>query len=443
MTGTVSEGDPARRRRRLAILVPVIALIIGAGGLAAATVVQSPEEKRAEAAAPELTVLTAAVERRVLTSTLVTRGTVVPAGQLEVTPVVDGAAAQVVTALHIKAGRQVARGQVMAAVSGRPLIALPGKVPGYRDLKPGDSGTDIIQLQTALRKLGHYAGGDRKGYYGGATKKAVRALYAEAGYDTAATDGAGGRTDAAAVADAQAAVDEAKDALTDLDAEIAAAAPAARPALQRTRARLVKQAARARTAYDDLVATTGPMVPHSEYVFVPSFPARVASITAKVGQPVTAPFLTLAIGDLAVSVKIRRDQAALVHAGMAVEIASETLGENAKGTVTRIGALTTDPDSQDAAYHPMTVDVTGSLDDSWADQDVRVSVVSAETEKKVLVVPLSAVSAGADGKTTVTVAGTDGTTTRIEVRAGVSGDGYVEVDGELTENDRVVVGASR
>ncbi len=73
------------------------------------------------------------------------------------------------------------------------------------------------------------------------------------------------------------------------------------------------------------------------------------------------------------------------------------------------------------------------------------TVTSAQTASPVLVVPLSAVSAGADGRTTVSVLGTNDQVSRVEIRAGVSGDGFVEITpigGELSEGDRVVVSAS-
>lgn len=443
----MTEAGASRSRSRLLIVVPVVAVLLGGGGLVASAFIRSPEEQRADAAPPAATVLTAPVERRILNSTMVTRGTVVAAGQVNVTPVVEGAAAQVVTALHVKAGDTVKKGQVLAAISGRPLYVLPGNLPGYRDLKPGDSGSDIEQLQKALRALGDYRGGDDTGYFGSATKTAVRRFYADSGYDVPQTDRAGGRTDATTIADSEDAVDEAADAVVDVDAQLAVAGLAAteRASLKRQRVRLVKHLQRARDTHRTLVATTGPMVPHSEYVFVSSFPARVSMVSAKVGEAVADPFLTLAVGKLAVSVKIRADQVDLVRPGMAVKISSEALGKEADGTVGTVGALVNDPKGEEPAYHPMTVELTRKLDATWSDLDVRVSVVAAETTEKVLVVPVSAVSAAADGRTTVSVVSDGGGATRVEVRVGVSGDGYVEVEavsGTLSENDEVVVGKS-
>jgi hypothetical protein len=74
---------------------------------------------------------------------------------------------------------------------------------------------------------------------------------------------------------------------------------------------------------------------------------------------------------------------------------------------------------------------------------VRLSIVTAATRDKVLVVPLAAVAAGADGQTVVMKLTVDGHEQRIAVTTGLSGDGFVEVTpvgGALAAGDLVVVG---
>jgi len=86
-----------------------------------------------------------------------------------------------------------------------------------------------------------------------------------------------------------------------------------------------------------------------------------------------------------------------------------------------------------------------ALDERLAGADVRLTVQAAATEGEVLVVPISAVYADADGATAVLKLLDDGTQQRVVVTAGVSGDGYVAVtpveEGALVAGDRVVVGA--
>ena len=376
-------------RRRFAFGIALISAGLSGAGLVAALTVRSPQQLLADTAPPPATRLTATVQRRVLTSTVVTRGSVVARTTLEVTPVVAGVGAQVVTAVGVRSGDEIRAGQVLVAVSGRPLIALPGAIPAYRDLKPGDRGDDVRALQGALAGLGHPTGPDPAGVFGPGTNAAVRALYAKLGYDP---PGAGGPADRAAAT----------------------------------------------------------MLPLAEFVFVPTFPARVTAFTARVGDPVRAPLLTLAAGDLSVQVRLRPDQAALITPGVPVRLLAEALGQELPGTVGTIGELTPDADrgggaGSGAPYRPATVTAAAPIPTGWGGLDVRVTISSARTADPVLVVPLSAVSAGADGRTTVTVVGTGDRLTPVEVRAGASGDGFVEVtpvSGGLAEGDRVVVGSA-
>jgi HlyD family secretion protein len=447
-------GQSLPRRQRLALLVAIACALLSTGGLAASFLVKSPQQALADTAAPPASELTAPVERRVLASTMVTRGTVTAATSLEVTPVALAAGAQVVTAVQIKVGDELHAGQVLLAVSARPLIVLPGAQPAYRDLKPGDSGTDVSQLQAALRRLGYRTAGERAGYFGPRTKAAVRALYADRGYDAADTGGPGGRGDRTALSAATKQVNMAADAVTAMRRRIAAGETAGPDELalpeQLTRLNQALDAARRDRA--DLVATTGTMLPLAEFVFVPRFPARVAAFAARVGDKVVAPLVTVSTGDLTVRVKLRPEQAGLVRADMPVTVAAEALGETADGSVTEVGAVTTDADTSPggeqttgAPYRPLTIAMSKPLPARWAGLDVRVTITSARTEGPVLVVPLSALSAGADGRTFVSVRRSDGGLDQVQVRPGVSGDGYVEVaplQGGLDEHDRVLIGAA-
>lgn len=56
----------------------------------------------------------------------------------------------------LAAGSAVQSGDVVYSVEGRPVVALAGAVPAWRDLASGiDDGADIAQLETALTALGY------------------------------------------------------------------------------------------------------------------------------------------------------------------------------------------------------------------------------------------------------------------------------------------------
>jgi hypothetical protein len=130
---------------------------------------------------------------------------------------------------------------------------------------------------------------------------------------------------------------------------------------------------------------------------------------------------------------------------MAVEVVSELHGTTVQGVVSTIGEASQDESGR--LGYPMAVTPTGGpIEERLNGSDVRLTVQAASTDGEVLVVPLSAVFAGADGRTAVLRLLADGRQERVSVTAGVSGDGYVAVtpaEGTLAAGDQVVVGAGR
>lgn len=227
VTPTVDQNEPVRnaddmpprRRRRWGWLIAAVVLIgTAAVGWVVGRNVRSPDQAASQAAAPVASWVTAPVEFRVLSQTVISRGDVhaevsTPVGvpsSIEGDPVVTG--------IDVTTGSEVIEGQRVVEVSGRPVFVLTGEVPVYRSLRPGMTGADVTQLQQALTRL-ECAVIDEPGVYGDSTKSCVAKLYNDAGYvpvptsPTEATDlAAAGQTvtDAeAAVAVAQATFDQA------------------------------------------------------------------------------------------------------------------------------------------------------------------------------------------------------------------------------------------
>src|SRR5829696_8607923 len=99
------------RRRRVVLGLVAGCAVVSTGGLAASVFIKSPQQVLADSSGPAPSLVTAKVELRALSSTLVTRGTVVAGTSIEVTPVVAGAGSQVVTAVQVKVGDQISSGQ--------------------------------------------------------------------------------------------------------------------------------------------------------------------------------------------------------------------------------------------------------------------------------------------------------------------------------------------
>lgn len=165
----------------------VIALT--AGAWFAGSRIKSPSEAAATANPPNPSRITAPVERRVLESTVITRGTVRYGDPRDVvlasSSLKAGAtaipAAMIVSTPAVK-GATLAEGDRALEVGGRPVLVLRGTNPAYRDLRPGDEGPDVQQLEDALARLG-FDPGSRDGRYDATTERAVEAWYRKRGYE--------------------------------------------------------------------------------------------------------------------------------------------------------------------------------------------------------------------------------------------------------------------
>lgn len=477
-------SSPALRRQRIVTAIAVACAVLSIAGMASSRFVKSPKQIAAESGAPPASVITAAVTNQVLSTTLIFRGTVGTSSRIEITPAVSGtsgASSAIVSAVRVRAGQTVKPGKVLLEVSGRPLIVLRGAVPAYRDLKPGDQGADVRQLQTALASLGYFTG-TVNGSFGASTKTAITRMYDALGYDVPDTGGPQGAGDRAALQAAHQAVVAARRAVEAMERQIAAAADASSNSVPDSSSGapgtsaeepLTVQLRYLREELDTaisnekyLIAHTGPQQPAAEVAFIPRFPARVASLAARVGAAVTAPLVTISTGDLVITAQLDPNQAKLLRTGMPAQVDSEVLDDSAKGEVSRIDPVTTDTAEgssgersengsgsgdeggsaqvpSGAPYVPVTIDPDRALPTAWNGQDVRITVTSAKTDSAVLAVPVSAISTRSDGRTVVTVIEADGGTRQVVVRAGVSADGFVQVtpvDGRLSADDSVSVG---
>ncbi|WP_323376833.1 peptidoglycan-binding protein [Streptomyces sp. RB17] len=420
-------GSRLDRRRRSTVVAACCAAVLSASGMFAAQWVQSPAEAAARTRAPRPSVITAPVVRQVMRNTVVFRGTFSDGRTISVTPTSVATsqrgsqpAALLVTGVFAQAGRRVQAARPLVEYDERPVFALPGTLPMYRDLTVGDKGKDVAQLQKALRSLGRPTGGDPSGTFGSGTAAAVRRMYAAMGY-------------AAPVAgSADTATGKAQPGTTAQDGS---------SAVHRS------------TGSQPTV-----MLPFSEAVFVPSLPARVVSVPVHVGDTVKGPVITLARGDMTLTGFLDPSERRLVGAGMKVEILSEATGARAMGTVDSVGAVVTPGSGDDkpasdgsadtaaggSAYVPVRIRSAGRWDEKFAGQDVRITITAAATSGAVTAVPEAAVSAGADARTTVTVVTAAGTHRVVAVTTGVSADGLVQVTPvhghALQAGDRVVVG---
>lgn len=171
-------------RQRVAAVVVGVSILAAGGGWYAGTRITSPDEARTKTRAPTPSLITAPVEMRKLSSNLVLRGDL---AFEESTPLSltggSGATGAVVTKSPPEVGTSLVEGQALTEVSGRPLIILQGDLPAFRTLGLGMTGDDILQLETALKRLG-FKPGTVDSTFDAATQAAVTSLYRQRGYAT-------------------------------------------------------------------------------------------------------------------------------------------------------------------------------------------------------------------------------------------------------------------
>jgi peptidoglycan hydrolase-like protein with peptidoglycan-binding domain len=172
-------------RKRIFVLFVVLAVVAAAAvaGWVAGSRIQSPAEAAARTAAPPASPILVPVEERVLSSTVVTRGTArfgLPQ-PVSIAPSALKADPGLITTLPLR-NTQLAEGGVMLTASGRPVLLVQGKIPAYRDLVPGISGEDVRQLEEGLQRLG-FDPGPVDGSYDEKTSAAVAKWYESAGWE--------------------------------------------------------------------------------------------------------------------------------------------------------------------------------------------------------------------------------------------------------------------
>jgi peptidoglycan hydrolase-like protein with peptidoglycan-binding domain len=296
-----------------------------------------------------------------------------------------GNAQQVVTKIFHPPGSFVSPGNVIIEVAGRPFFVFQGTVPAYRDMAPGESGSDIAQLQAGLGALGFSVGFDTSGVYGPGTSAAVAAFYQGLGYP-------------------------------------ALAAP---PGPKGHR---------------------GAEVPLSEIMFVPRLPAQVIKLGGHVGSVVSGSLVTLSLGSPSIHGQLNPAFGSLVRPGMHVTISAQGSPATVHGTIASVSKKAQTAKSiSGGLYYPMHIKLHRPLPSSMGPgQNVILSIQAAQSNGPMLAVPEAALFGGQDGKDYVSKVTGPNTATRVQVTVVTEGDGLIGIRpaqaGALKPGDQVVTG---
>jgi hypothetical protein len=185
----------------------------------------------------------------------------------------------------------------------------------------------------------------------------------------------------------------------------------------------------------------GVQVPADEVLFFATLPRRVSEVTAKAGEELSGPVMTVSNSSLAVDGALVVNDAKLVQSGAAVEIEEADLGIRLDGLVSEIadkpGTHGVDPQRYYLEVTP--VDAPAAL----VGASVVLTITVRSTNGDVLAVPVGALSVAADRTSRVQVLEDDGATRYVTVTPGLAAKGLVAVTpvkGALVVGDLVVVG---
>ncbi|MEU1517937.1 peptidoglycan-binding protein [Streptomyces sp. NPDC005811] len=481
------------RPRQLAIIVTAVALV-GAGGWFAGSRMQSPADAAAARKPPKAGPVTAAVERRSLTASVVAQGSVEfdsPQSLALAGPVgtPDSGSADPVAQRVTKApvaGSEVKEGDVLMQLSGRPVLVLRGSVPMYRTLGPGTSGDDVRQLQRALARLG-FNSGAATGQYGQGVATAVSRWYKSKGFQaqepsiadkqqlgtleaavTAAQQGlltaqnpsgstgsgSGSGTESSSTATSGTETNG-KGGTSGTDTSSTGSGTTSQAEKLQLKA-AQQQLDAANTALSAFQAGYGTKIPAGEVVFLPDLPARLDKVTVKVGDTPSGSIGTVTSSKVVVQAVVQGSDAKLLHKGMTAEVETAD-GKKVEGELVALGddvpktgaadgttAQGTSAGGSDDASAPVPVQISlpsGKLTKN-AGGSAKVTIKVGSSAGEALTVPIAALHTAADGQATVQVR-RDGSVVDVSVKAGLSAEGQVEVTpsgGALKAGDQVVIG---
>ncbi|MDO4665987.1 MAG: peptidoglycan-binding domain-containing protein [Actinomycetaceae bacterium] len=175
LTGTKLITNRKRAITVACSIAVAVALIVGTWFTAIHF--QSPKQREAAAKPPAPTPALAKIEQGTLTDTFTVNAKFGGEREEKVLLTPPEGTRWVVTDNNkdVTVGGKIAVGQILFWANDRPVFAFDGDFPSYRDLKFGDVGSDVVQIQRTLQALGYGIIPDGK--FGNATAAALNKLY--------------------------------------------------------------------------------------------------------------------------------------------------------------------------------------------------------------------------------------------------------------------------
>jgi hypothetical protein len=384
-------GTPLRERGALVVgavlvltvVVGVVAFLIGQG-------VSTPAQQAARAKAPAASVLTAPAVLTHARTTVVLRGTLTDGGAISVGVPGDlSGDLAVVTAVATTPGAHVADGSLIAAVAGRPVFVMRGRIPAYSPMNFGSTGIEVTELQSGLQAAGFSVGSDTLGTYGAGTAAAVAELYRRVGYAPVTAPGPSGNSSG------------------------------------KHKARPVQYAT----------------VPLGEIMFAPSLPVSVVSV-AHLGQTIASgkPLAQLGSGQLSFQVATDLNTASLLKVGARGRATSDLSNGSfaIRLSAKRPGSAPYGGPGSKLTLTPLNAGAAAP----FIGQNMALHIATGQAGGLQWVVPVSAVITNASGASSVTVLhGSRQVSVPVQAGLAYAGREVVRpIDGGLAAGDQVVIG---
>ncbi|MEQ4566297.1 efflux RND transporter periplasmic adaptor subunit [Paenarthrobacter sp. CAP02] len=382
-------------RRWLIILLAVTAIISAGVGLVAGRIFDQSEIIHPENSMAEVPVY-ASVENRIVDDRLTFAGVVKVAPIVPILIDLEGQE-PIVVRQTIRAGATLKWGDLVGVVSGKPYFVLPGPLPLYRDLSPGDEGDDVLALQRALIQMGYIT--HETGHMDSATMNAAASFFASEGFTLRSGQ---------------------VPAKTGQEPELGATPE--------------------RAALDD-ADHPAPSIPFKQLLTLPVASVTVSSALG-IGQKVTdqTPLATFQAEDNYVEFVAEIQQAETLEPGQ--EVTVRVSEKQLAGRITGVGPFT-DAGNGQRAGHPVTVEPTNKADLALLTPNLSITVAGKGSAAQALAVPLSGIRQDAGGTYVLKTAGGDATSkappTRVPVTVLRSGGGFAAVSGDLSQGDEVQI----
>ncbi|MDR3151891.1 MAG: peptidoglycan-binding protein [Bifidobacteriaceae bacterium] len=328
-------------------------LIIGFLGFLVGLNIKSPNQLKAESASPDATPITAKVQLQKIKNLIIARGDIKSTNSYKFGVgkfLLDGSVdklegSDILTDLFIQRGDIINEGQNVAEINGRPVIIMRGEKVSSRDIKTGDQGYDVSQLQESLSRLGFYWG-DISGVFDSKTGDSVRSFYNFLGYEPLKNEIAKGQLSQSGENGNNKVLDE-------------------------------------KASSDEII------VPQKEIMFAPIMPLYVSNTAHSVGYQTPQVIFEAATSDLHIEAQVNQADCQIINISQKVEF---TINNRAVA-----GKINSVCDSK----NNIIVKPNEVIDYSQIDKNIKVEIVVQSSDKEVLTVPLTAISTNSSGQTLV------------------------------------------